>query len=66
MDLISNTAPDGSYRITMDFRALNSRIVKYDFPLPNISDLLGRLAGGSVFSKLDLTDGFHQVPISVT
>ena len=34
------------------------------YPLPNIADFLARLYGSKVFTKLDLTKGYHQVPMT--
>lgn len=55
--------PDGSLRLCCDYRALNKITVKDKFPLPNIEELLQRLRGAKYFSKLDLTQGYHQVRI---
>ena len=36
------------------------------FPIPNIDDMLDKLAGAKFFSKIDLTDGFWHIPIKMT
>lgn len=54
---------DGSKRLCMDYRALNEITIKSRFPLPLIEDVLDALHGASVFSKLDLIAGYHQVSI---
>ena len=54
---------DGSYRLVIDYRKLNSQTVKTSWPLPRISDILYNLEGSCFFSSLDLCSGFHQMEI---
>ncbi|CAA0816696.1 Uncharacterized mitochondrial protein AtMg00860, partial [Striga hermonthica] len=54
---------DGSMRMCIDYRELNALIVKNKYPLPHIEDLFDQLRGASIFSKIDLRSGYHQLKI---
>ena len=54
---------DGTLRLCVDYRQLNKMIVKNKYSLPKIDDLLDQLKGASVFSKIDLRSGYHQLRI---
>ncbi|OKP11122.1 Transposon Ty3-G Gag-Pol polyprotein, partial [Penicillium subrubescens] len=45
---------DGGLRLCVDYRGLNKVSVKNRYPLPLISEILDRLAGSKVFSKIDI------------
>ena len=55
---------DGTLRLCVDYRDLNKQTIKNKYPLPRIDDLLDRLNGAQVFSRMDLATGFHQFRIA--
>ncbi|CAN1777094.1 Transposon Ty3-G Gag-Pol polyprotein [Linum perenne] len=57
---------DGSLRLCIDYRKLNKATVKNRYPLPKIDDLFDQLQGASVFSKIDLRSGYHQLRVAET
>ena len=54
---------DGTLRLCVDYRQLNKMAVKNKYPLPIIDDLFNQLKCSSVFSKIDLGSGYHQIRI---
>ncbi|KAA0048216.1 ty3-gypsy retrotransposon protein [Cucumis melo var. makuwa] len=54
---------DGSMRLCNDYRELNKVTVKNCYPLPRIDDLFDQLQGATIFSKIDLRSGYHQLRI---
>lgn len=55
---------DGTYRMCVDYRAINRVTSKDAYPLPNINQTLDALSGSHYFSTLDLISGFHQTKMA--
>ncbi|GAA6045106.1 hypothetical protein JCM8097_008498, partial [Rhodosporidiobolus ruineniae] len=55
---------DGTLRLCVDYRNLNSVTVKNKYPLPLIDETLTQLSGAQFFTKLDLRNGYHQLRIA--
>jgi len=56
--------PDGTWRPCGDYRQVNRTTVRDNYPLPHIQDLVQNLAGGKIFSKIDLQKAFWQIPMN--
>ena len=53
----------GELRLCVDYHGLNAITIKNRYPLPLISELLDRLNGSVIFSKIDLRNAYHQIRI---
>lgn len=55
--------PDGKLRLCVDYRNLNKRTILNKYPLPLMGELKDRVAGATIFTKLDLKDGYYLLRI---
>nr|GEX27221.1 putative reverse transcriptase domain-containing protein [Tanacetum cinerariifolium] len=54
---------DESFRMCIDYRELNKLTIKNRYPLPKIDNLFDQLQGSSIYSKIDLRSGYHQLRV---
>ena len=58
---IGNEPP--TYRMVLDFRAVNKHTIKDSHPVPSLDETIESLAGNHYFSVMDLSSGYHQIPV---
>lgn len=51
------------WRLVIDYRGINKKLIADKFPLPRMDDILDQLGRAKYFSCLDLISGFHQIEL---
>ncbi|MCO5564499.1 hypothetical protein L7F22_018160 [Adiantum nelumboides] len=54
---------DGTYRICVNYRAVNKITIENRFLMPQVEDIFDKLQGFTYFSRIDLKSGYHQIRI---
>ena len=62
--LLVTTKPDGGWRVCGDYRQLNSMTPDDTYPVRTLQDFTAELQGKTIFSKIDLLKGYHQIPVA--
>ena len=57
------TNKDGNSRICIDLRKANTAVKRTRFPIPTLDDVLDKVAGSKIFSKIDLRKAYHQIEL---
>jgi len=55
--------PDGTLRLWVDYPQLNKLTILNKYPLPLMTEVRERVPGATIFTKLDLKDGYHLIRI---
>lgn len=61
--LVPKKGNSSKWRMCIDFRLVNKKLIADKYPLPRMEEILDRLGRAKLFSVLDLHSGFHQVPL---
>lgn len=64
--LVPKKSVDGTpkFRLVVDYRKLNRKLIPDKFPLPRIEDIFDNLGKAKYFSIMDLQSGYHQIPLN--
>ena len=62
--LMVTTKPCGGWRVCGDYRRLNAMTEDDTYPVRQLTDFTSELHGKTIFSKIDLLKGYHQIPVA--
>ena len=62
--LLVTTKPNGGWRVCGDYRRVNARTTDDRYPVRTLQDFTSELHGKTIFSKIDLMKGYHQIPVA--
>ena len=57
-------APCGGWRVCGDYRRINTATEDDKYPVKTLTDFNANLSGKTIFSKVDLLKGYHQIPVA--
>ena len=57
---------EGRIRLCLDLRQANQAIMRTHYPIPTVNELLEKVSGSVLFSKIDLRAGYYQIPLDET
>lgn len=64
IQVVKKPKQEGQVRICVDMRAVNKSILRERHITPTIDDIITDLTGSTIFSKLDLNSGYHQIELA--
>ena len=62
--LMVTPKPNGGWRVCGDYRRLNTLTTDDRYPVRSLQDFTAELHGKTIFSKVDLMKGYHQIPVA--
>ena len=62
--IVITKKPSRDWRLCVDYRLLNERLLPVTYPLPRINHILNQLSNAKYFTFLDLTSGYWQIPMA--
>ena len=57
------TKSDGAARLCVDLRKANTAVKRIRYPIPTLDEILDKVNGATVFSKVDLKMAYHQIEL---